>query len=70
MEAPQRYLRTPDAADYCAISRRTLEKLRLTDGAGPIFMRPTGRRFVVYERADLDSWLKSGRQNLTNEINQ
>ncbi len=64
MENTARYLRTRDAAKYCAVSRRTLEKLRLTDGDGPLFMRPTGRRLVIYERADLDDWLQRGRQNL------
>ena len=66
MEIQQRYLRERAAAEYCAISHRTLQKLRRIQ-EGPRFLRPTGRRLVVYERADLDAWLQNGRQNLTTD---
>jgi hypothetical protein len=59
-----RYLRTPEAAAYCGLSARTLEKLRLI-GGGPAFATPPGRRFVVYDAADLDDWLHSGRRHST-----
>lgn len=61
---PVRFLRTPDAATYCGLSARTLEKLRLT-GDGPPFHRPPGRRFVVYDPADLAEWMRSGRRRST-----
>ncbi len=54
-----RYLRTHEAAVYCRLSPRTLEKLRLT-GGGPRFIRPVGHRFIRYSREDLDSWLRAG----------
>lgn len=62
----RRFLRTVAAAGYCALSPRTLEKLRLT-GGGPRFLRPPGRRFVVYDPADLDAWLTSGRRASTSD---
>jgi predicted DNA-binding transcriptional regulator AlpA len=63
-----RYLRTREAASYCGVSPRTLEKLRLT-GGGPRFCRPSGRRIVVYAQGDLDAWLKEGRRWSTSEQN-
>lgn len=60
------YLRTDDAAAYCGLSPRTLERLRL-DGDGPAYCRPAGRRFVVYSMADLDEWLSAGRRRSTSD---
>lgn len=68
-EYDARYLRTDDAATYCGLSPRTLERLRLT-GGGPQYSRPPGRRFVVYDRADLDAWMGSGRRRSTSEIQE
>jgi len=67
MDDPQRFLRTREAAAYCGISPRTLEKLRLTSGGGPRFIKPRGRRFVCYEQADLDAWLRGGRRWSTSD---
>jgi predicted DNA-binding transcriptional regulator AlpA len=53
-------LNTPEAAAYCGSSASTLAKLRLY-GGGPRFLR-LGRR-VVYDVADLDTWLAAHRQN-------
>lgn len=61
-----RYLRTPEAATYCGLSPRTLEKLRVA-GSGPPFHQPPGRRFVVYDRADLESWIGAGRRLSTSD---
>ena len=61
-----RFLRTADAARRIGLSPRTLEKLRLT-GEGPPFLRPPGRRFVVYALTDLDAWLASGRRRSTSD---
>ena len=61
------FFRTKPAAAYCGeLSPRTLEKLRCS-GEGPRFLRPKGRRFVLYERSDLDDWLRSGRRSATTE---
>jgi len=62
----RKFLRTPAAAIYCDLSTRTLEKLRLT-GGGPPYSRPPGRRFVVYDLADLDAWMASGRRASTSD---
>ena len=62
----RRFLRTREAAAYCGLSARTLEKLRLT-GGGPPFATPLGRRFVVYDIADLDQWMRSGRRRSTSD---
>jgi hypothetical protein len=62
----RRFLRTPDAAVYCGLSRRTLEKLRLK-GGGPLYSRPRGHRFVVYDVEDLVEWIRAGRQSSTSD---
>jgi predicted DNA-binding transcriptional regulator AlpA len=61
-----RFLRTSAAAERCGLSPRTLEKLRLK-GDGPPYIRPQGRRFVVYDPADLDAWLRAGRRFSTSD---
>jgi len=59
-EVPNRQmLRTPEAAQYMALSPSTLSKLRLT-GDGPPFCK-LGRT-VVYDPDDLDAWLASRRR--------
>lgn len=50
-----RYLGTQEAARYCGLSHRTLEKLRIS-GGGPPFLKVTLRR-VIYRVSDLDRWL-------------
>jgi hypothetical protein len=61
MRAENRFLRTGEAAKYCGLSPRTLEKLRLT-GGGPTYTKPVGRRFVRYAIDDLNCWLERGRR--------
>ena len=61
----RRVLRTPQAADYCGFSPRTLEKLRLT-GDGPPFVR-LGARAIGYLVDDVDAWLTSRRCTSTSE---
>jgi predicted DNA-binding transcriptional regulator AlpA len=61
-----RYLRTPEAAAFCGLSARTLEKLRLT-GDGPLFHRPPGHRFVAYAVTDLEDWMRTGRRRSTSD---
>ena len=67
MEKSNRYFRTQDAAKYCALAPKTLEKLRYS-GGGPLFIRPAGRRFVVYEQVALDQWLQDGRRMTTQDV--
>jgi len=62
--AQRRMLRTPEAADYCGSSSSTFEKLRLY-GGGPPFVK-LGRR-VVYDPADLDTWLATNRRRSTSD---
>ena len=66
MEGSNTYLRTAEAARYCGVSPRTLEKWRVV-GGGPYFIRPPGRRLVRYAKADLDAWLVAGRRRSTSE---
>jgi excisionase family DNA binding protein len=51
-------LKVAEAADYCGISKSTLDKLRC-HGGGPLYFK-IGKR-VVYDRADLDTWLANKR---------
>lgn len=63
--APDRYLRTPEAARFLGLSDRTLEKHRVF-GTGPMYQKLGGR--VVYKMADLTAWAKSGRRKSTTEL--
>lgn len=47
---------TSEAAAYVRMSRSTLAKWRMRDGAGPRFVRLGGKR-VGYRRSALDEWL-------------
>lgn len=57
-------LTPPEAAEYLGISASTLAKLRVY-GGGPAFLK-LGRK-VLYERADLDSWLAERKYQSTSE---
>lgn len=57
-------LRTADAASYCASSKSTFEKYRLT-GEGPAYIKLG--RVVVYDLEDLNTWLASNRRMSTSE---
>ena len=57
--APQRILRTPEAAEYIGLAASTLEKMRI-GGEGPPFIR-LGGRAVGYDIQDLDAWLDGQR---------
>jgi len=57
-------LRTADAAAYCASSKSTFDKYRLT-GEGPAYIKLG--RVVVYDLEDLDAWLASHRRLSTSE---
>lgn len=57
-------LRTQAAANYCSLSKSTLEKYRLT-GNGPVYIA-LGRA-VAYDTADLDEWMASHKRRSTSE---
>jgi predicted DNA-binding transcriptional regulator AlpA len=65
MQANNRVLRTPEAAEYVGLSASTLEKFRLT-GNGPLYRR-AGPKIVVYRPEDLDAWLNSHRYRSTSD---
>ena len=62
---PGRYLRAPAAAQYLGLSASTLAKMRLR-GDGPPYSK-AGPRIVVYDLADLDSYVASRRRQSTSE---
>ncbi len=62
--APQRLLRTPDAALLLGLSARTLEKHRCY-GTGPAYRKLGGR--VVYAIEDLQSWAELGVRRSTSD---
>lgn len=66
MDMQPGFLRTAAAAAYCGLSPRTLENLRLRR-LGPRFIRIQGHRFVCYAREDIDTWMRSGLQELAAE---
>jgi predicted DNA-binding transcriptional regulator AlpA len=57
-------LSTLQAARYCGLSPRTLEKMRTT-GAGPRFIK-LGRA-VKYALEDLDQWIAGNRRRSTSD---
>lgn len=62
--SPQRYLTTPEAARFLALSGRTLEKHR-TYGTGPTYRKVGGR--VIYALEDLQSWADRGTRSSTSD---
>jgi excisionase family DNA binding protein len=63
----KRYLTNDEAAQYLALGRQTLPKLRLR-GSGPTF-RKFGRS-VRYAIEDLDAWAKDHCRRSTSEGSQ
>jgi len=61
---PQRYLTTPEAARFLALSGRTLEKHR-TYGTGPTYRKIGGR--VIYALKDLEIWANRGTRSSTSD---
>ncbi len=60
----KRLIISRDAALYIGLAPQTLAKLRVTGGSPPYFK--VGRQ-VVYDRADLDSWLSVRRRRSTSD---
>jgi excisionase family DNA binding protein len=61
---PNHLLSQREAAAYCGLSPRTLERARVT-GEGPPYAK-LGRR-VLYRRPDLDEWISSRIRQNTSE---
>lgn len=63
-----RLLTSDEAAEYVRLSRRTLERYRVT-GGGPNYVKlgPGLRARVVYREADLKAWLDGAVFNSTSE---
>jgi len=57
-------MRVRDSADYIGVTISTLAKWRMT-GFGPRYIKAGAR--VLYDRADLDEWLKTRRRSNTAE---
>jgi hypothetical protein len=53
---------TREAAEYCGLSPRTLERLRV-QGGGPEYERPLRR--CLYTVEALERWLTAGRRKST-----
>ena len=63
-DAPQKYLRTKEAARLVGLCARTLEKHR-TYGTGPRYAKVGGR--VLYDIADLHAWIESATRQSTSD---
>ena len=57
-------LSTEQAAEYCEMSPRTLEKLR-SDGDGPVYAKLG--HLVRYAIEDLDRWIAERRRRSTSD---
>ena len=57
-------LSTVQAAEYCGVSPRTLEKRR-SRGGGPVFVKLGG--LVRYKVEDLEAWIAGGRRRSTSD---
>ena len=62
--SPQRWMRTPAAAEYTGFGESTLEKKRITGGGPPYVKRGS---VVLYDRHDLDRWLEERKVHSTSE---
>jgi predicted site-specific integrase-resolvase len=58
-EIPRKWLTTAQASAYTGIAASTLRKYRY-EGKPPIYTKPAGR--AMYNVADLDSFMESGRR--------
>jgi excisionase family DNA binding protein len=57
-------LSTEQAAEYCGMSPRTLEKRR-SSGGGPVFVKLGS--LVRYKVEDLEAWIAGGRRRPTSD---
>jgi predicted DNA-binding transcriptional regulator AlpA len=64
-DAPDRLLRTPEAAVFLGIAKSTLEKMRVRGDGPPYFS--VGPRVVVYDRRVIAAWLASRTRHSTSD---
>jgi len=64
-DRPYEFMLTAETAALLRLSKRTLEKYRMTGAGGPPFVRIGGR--VIYRRADLEIWLAANIRHSTSE---
>jgi hypothetical protein len=57
---------TCEAARYCHLSPRTLEKYRVV-GGGPSYVR-LSHRAIRYRQEDLDRWIDENRRRTTSDV--
>jgi hypothetical protein len=62
----QALLTTCEAARYCHLSPRTLEKYRVI-GGGPTYVH-LGEHAVRYRQEDLDIWIENNRRRTTSDL--
>jgi hypothetical protein len=60
----RRRISSRQAADYVGLSEDKMRKLRMAAG-GPLFMKIDSR--VIYDTADLDTWMESKLRASNNE---
>jgi predicted DNA-binding transcriptional regulator AlpA len=60
------YLTTPEIAKRIGLTAGTLAKMRRRPGAGPPFVRLSGRR-IVYAAASVDEWMREREFRSTQE---
>lgn len=63
------YLSASEAAKRGRVSAQYLKKLRCV-GGGPPFIKVGGGRRVVYDVADLDTWLAGSKYRSTSEATE
>lgn len=63
--AAQAIFNTKEAADYCRLSKPTLERFRIS-GQGAPYIKLGGA--VRYRRVDLDAWLESRLTRSTSDV--
>jgi predicted DNA-binding transcriptional regulator AlpA len=68
MTLPNRKLRAPEAARFLGLSTSTLAKMRLR-GDGPVYAK-AGRRIVIYDLADLNTWVTQRRRRSTSDAGE
>lgn len=59
-----KYLRVPQAAEYCGVSKSLLDKLRCY-GGGPAYAKLGAS--VIYNTDDLDAWVAARRIEPAND---
>jgi excisionase family DNA binding protein len=65
LPASQHFMNETELAEFLGLSKRTIQRLRLT-GEGPAYRR-IGKRRIAYLRSDIDAWTASRSRRSTSE---